>query len=119
MHDDRLIVNVTFDEKRGYVATAPELRVAVVALSLGGLRRRIEALMVPDNVDVKLILDRSARRERDRTAAPRPRARAPRPYACGQVHVVNRPTGRTLGDERPLSPRWPGVTGRYHPAARH
>jgi hypothetical protein len=62
MHDDRLIVNVTFDEKRGYVATAPELRVAVVALSLGGLRRRIEALMVPDNVDVKLILDR--RRER-------------------------------------------------------
>jgi hypothetical protein len=112
MHDDRLIVNVTFDEKRGYVATAPELRVAVVALSLGGLRRRIEALMVPDNVDVKLILDR--RRERDRTAAPRPR-----PYACGQVHVVNRPTGRTLGDERPLSPRWPGVTGRYHPAARN
>jgi len=29
----------------------------VVALSLGGLRRRIEALMVPDSVDVVLHLD--------------------------------------------------------------
>jgi hypothetical protein len=43
MRDDRLEVSVTFDEKRGYVGTAPELRAAVVALSLGGLRRRIAA----------------------------------------------------------------------------
>jgi hypothetical protein len=65
MHDDRLIVNVTFDPARGYVGTAPELRAAVVALSLGGLRRRIEALlMVP--VDVILQLDHAAQRERDR-----------------------------------------------------
>jgi hypothetical protein len=119
MRDERLEVSVSFDERRGYIGTAPELHAPVVALSLSGLRRRIEALMVPDSVDVKLVLDVRARRERDRTAVPRPRARAPRPYACGQVHVVNRPTGRTLGDERPLSPRWPGVTGRYHPAARN
>jgi hypothetical protein len=36
------------------------------ALSLAGLRRRIEALMLPDSVDVRLILDRATRLERDR-----------------------------------------------------
>jgi hypothetical protein len=70
MRDDRLEVSVSFDEQRGYVGTAPELRAAVVALSLGGLRRRIDALMVPDAVDVRLILDRSVRRERDRRRSP-------------------------------------------------
>jgi hypothetical protein len=44
---DRLQVSVSFDERRGYVGTAPELRAPVMALSLGGLRRRIEALMRP------------------------------------------------------------------------
>jgi hypothetical protein len=43
---DRFEVSVTFDPTRGYVATAPELRAPVTALSLGALRRRIEALMV-------------------------------------------------------------------------
>ena len=66
MRDDRFEVSVTFDERRGYVASAPELRQPVVAVSLGGLRRRIEALMVPDNVNVRLILDRTAERERNR-----------------------------------------------------
>ena len=42
MPDERLEVSVTFDE-RGYIASAPELRQPIVALSLGGLRRRIEA----------------------------------------------------------------------------
>jgi hypothetical protein len=65
MRDDRFEVCATFDERRGYVATAPELRQPVAALSLGGLRRRIEALMLPDS-DVRLILDRSAERERNR-----------------------------------------------------
>jgi hypothetical protein len=32
----------------------------VVALSLGGLRRRIEIALLPDNVDVNLGLDRIA-----------------------------------------------------------
>jgi len=62
---DRFEVNVTFDERRGYVASAPELRQPVTALSLGGLRRRIEALLVPDDIHIVLHLDRTARRERD------------------------------------------------------
>jgi hypothetical protein len=48
---------------RGYVATTPELRQPVTALSLGGLRKRIEALMLPDDVAVRLVLDRAARLE--------------------------------------------------------
>jgi hypothetical protein len=34
-------------------------------MSLGGLRRRIEALLLPDEVDVQLVLDRATRLERD------------------------------------------------------
>jgi hypothetical protein len=45
MSADRLEVSVTFDPERGYIGSAPELRQPVTALSLGGLRRRIEALM--------------------------------------------------------------------------
>ena len=60
MSSDRLEVSVTFDAERGYIGSAPE------ALSLGGLRRRIEALMIPDDVIITLTLDRTARRERDR-----------------------------------------------------
>jgi hypothetical protein len=66
MREERLEVSVTFDERRGYVASAPELRSPVVALSLGGMRRRIEALMVPDSIDVVLQLDGLAERERHR-----------------------------------------------------
>jgi hypothetical protein len=57
MHDQRLEVSVTFDERRGYVASGPKLRQPVVALSLGGLRRRIEIAMLPDDVRVVLQLD--------------------------------------------------------------
>jgi hypothetical protein len=35
MRDERFEVTVTFDERRGYVAKAPELRQPVTALSLG------------------------------------------------------------------------------------
>jgi hypothetical protein len=63
---DRFEVSVTFDERRGYVASAPELRQRVTALSLGGIRRRIEARMLPDDVHIVLHLDRAARLERDR-----------------------------------------------------
>src|SRR6266536_596088 len=63
MRDDRLEVSVIFDERRGYAASAPELRQPVTALSLGGLRRRIEALLVPDDIHIVLHLDRTARRE--------------------------------------------------------
>jgi hypothetical protein len=63
---DRLEVSVTFDPAKGYVASAPDLRSPVVALSLGGLRRRVEALMLPDDVIVMLSLDKAARLEHDR-----------------------------------------------------
>jgi hypothetical protein len=72
---DRLEVSVSFDERRGYVATALELRSSVVALSLGGLRRRIEIVLLPDGVDVRLVLDRAARRVRDRRRAAPPLTR--------------------------------------------
>jgi len=64
MRDERLEVSVTFDE-RGYIGSAPELRQAVVALSLG-LRRKIEIAMLPDDVRVVLQLDGLAERERHR-----------------------------------------------------
>ena len=69
MREERLEVSVTFDERHGYVASAPELRSAVVALSLGGLRRRIEIVMLPDNVRIVLQLDGLAERERHRRRA--------------------------------------------------
>ena len=69
MHEERLEVSVTFDERHGYVASAPELRQAVVALSLGGLRRKIEIALLPDDVRVVLHLDGLAERERHRRQA--------------------------------------------------
>ena len=44
---------MTFDE-RGYIGSAPELRSSAMALSLGGLRRKIEIAMLPDDVRVVL-----------------------------------------------------------------
>jgi hypothetical protein len=69
MRGDRLEVSVTFDAERGYIASAPELRSPVVALSLGGLRRKIEIAMLPDDVRVVLQLDGLAERERHRRRA--------------------------------------------------
>jgi hypothetical protein len=54
------------DPQRGYFTTGSELARSLTALSLGGLRRRIEALMLPDDVNGRLNLDRAARLERDR-----------------------------------------------------
>ena len=63
---ERLVVAVTYDPAVGYRTTGgPELPV-VSALSLGGIRRRVEALMLPDDVHIVLHLDRAARLERDR-----------------------------------------------------
>src|SRR5262245_21082937 len=90
--DGRFDVAVTFDERRGYVGTAPELRSPVIALSLGGLRRKVEALMLPDEVIVMLSLDRAARLERDR----RRLAGRPRP-----------------GFARMLQPRWTVGLGHF------
>ena len=68
MPDERLEVSVTFDE-RGYIGSAPELRLPVMALSLGGLRRKVEALMMPDDVRVVLQPEGLAERERHRRQA--------------------------------------------------
>jgi hypothetical protein len=73
--DDELEVTVSFDARRGYIATAPELRSPVVALSLGGLRRRIEAALLPDDPTIVLQLDALAERERHRRRALPPPAR--------------------------------------------
>jgi hypothetical protein len=66
MGDERLHIAVTYDPERGYVGSSPELRQPVIALSLGGLRRKVEAAMLPDEVIVMLSLDKAARLERDR-----------------------------------------------------
>jgi hypothetical protein len=65
----RFEVAVTYDASCGYIASGPELRQPVVALSLGGLRRRIEALLLPDDVRVMMHLDALAERERHRRRA--------------------------------------------------
>ena len=67
MSGDRLDVTVTFDARHGYIGSAPELRQPVCAFSLGGLRRRIEIAIMPD--DVVLQLDGLAERERHRRQA--------------------------------------------------
>ena len=69
MRDERFEVSVTFDAERGYVASAPELRQPIVALSLASLRKRIEIALLPDNVRVVLQLDGLAERERSRAQA--------------------------------------------------
>jgi hypothetical protein len=66
MFDERLQVGVSFDPRRGYFTTGGDLPRSVAALSLGGLRRRIEAALLPDEPVVQLRLDRAARLERDR-----------------------------------------------------
>ena len=69
MRDERFEVSVTFDAERGYIASAPELRQPIVALSLTSLRRRIEVALLPDNVRIVLQLDGLAERERHRRRA--------------------------------------------------
>ena len=69
MRDERLEVSVTFDERHGYVASAPELRHPIVALSLASLRKRIEIALLPDDVRVVMQLDGLAERERHRRRA--------------------------------------------------
>jgi len=72
---EKLTISVTFDSAKGYIGTHPELQQPVIALSLGGLRRKVEAAMLPEDVIVTLSLDKAARLERDRrrlTGRPRP-----------------------------------------------
>ena len=66
MSADRLDVTVTYDASCGYIGSVPGLNAPVVALSLGGLRRKVEIAMLPDDVRVVLQLDGLAERERHR-----------------------------------------------------
>ena len=66
MRDERFEVSVTFDAERGYIASAPELRQPIVALSLAAA---IEALLMPEESLVVLQLDGLAERERHRRRA--------------------------------------------------
>lgn len=63
---DKIFVDVTYDEQRGYVGSSTALRTPVVALSLRMLRQRIEERLLPDEPEIRLVLDRGARQERDR-----------------------------------------------------
>ena len=67
MSGNRLDVTVTYDARHGYIASAPELRRPIIALSLGGLRRKIENALKPDHIT--LLLDGAAERERHRRQA--------------------------------------------------
>ena len=62
----RLTISVTHDPARGYIGTSPDLREPIIALSLGGMRRKAEIALLPDDIIVALSLDRRARLERDR-----------------------------------------------------
>jgi hypothetical protein len=84
-------VAVSFDSERGYYTTAPDVP-TVTALSLAGVRKRIAAALMPDEVDIKLELDRAARRERDRRRAPtagaaRPPRRGVKPHCTNEAEA--------------------------------
>jgi hypothetical protein len=64
---DRLPVAVTFDQ-RGYVASGEGLP-TITALSLAGLRRRIDEHLTGQGIIPRLVLDKPARVERDQRRA--------------------------------------------------
>lgn len=106
--EDRLTVAVTYDESRGYVGSAPELRQPVVALSLGGLRRKVEIAMLPDEVVVLLSLDRTARLERDRrrlTGRPRRGLAGTSPWKTHQFRISRIPPANHNGHCRTAAHR--------------
>jgi hypothetical protein len=61
---ERLMISVSFDPALGCVATGGELPV-LAALSLSGLWRQLEDAHRGEDVEIKLVLDRAARIERD------------------------------------------------------
>jgi hypothetical protein len=60
---ERLPVQVTFDQRRGYIAVGEGLPI-ITALSLASLRRQIDAHL-DKGIIARLQLDRAARQERD------------------------------------------------------
>ena len=80
MRDERFEVSVTFDAERGYIASAPELRQPIVALSLASHRSVADARGVP---------------RRPAARWPR-RARAPPSPGAGAAGALSRALGRVL-----------------------
>jgi hypothetical protein len=60
-----LLIDVTYDPRRGYVATHPQLPAPVIALSLSALRARVGRQLGLGANSVRLKLDRAARAQRD------------------------------------------------------
>jgi hypothetical protein len=71
----KLLVHVTWDPMRGYTSQpCPQLNRSITALSLNVLRKRLLAVAAlrrraDTPIEVKLVLDRGARRERDERRA--------------------------------------------------
>jgi hypothetical protein len=61
----RCTTGLSFEPAKGYVGTVPGLARPVTALSLSMLRKRIEAALMAENPEIRLMLDRKARFERD------------------------------------------------------
>jgi hypothetical protein len=78
MGNGRFNVAVSFDERRGYVGTHPELRSPVTALSPAPVSPNEIALLPEVDVDIRLEVDRGARLERSRR---RLQGRPRRPHA--------------------------------------
>jgi hypothetical protein len=65
MHDDRLEVGVSYDPRRGYFTTGAERPSGAQLPTTVALSKRIEAALLLNDVEVRLVLDRAARHERD------------------------------------------------------
>jgi hypothetical protein len=63
-------------------------RVAPFSANLGGLRRRIEIALLPDDVHVVLQLDVRARRERGGVSTKSPRSRQVRALVLGSRRQI-------------------------------
>jgi hypothetical protein len=99
---ERLVIAVTFDPAVGYRTTGGGSELPVVsALSLGGIRRRVEALLLPDDVHIVLQLDVRARRERDR-----------RRVGVGRSHDLARPRSCRHAVPRSRAPGGGAAVGR-------
>jgi hypothetical protein len=57
-------VDVEWNANKGFVATAFELKHPIVALTLSGLKQRLQTLF-PDATGIEFRLDRAAQREQD------------------------------------------------------
>ena len=83
MRDERFEVSVTFDAERGYIASAPELRQPIVALSLAA------------SPPIESVADARGRPRRPAARWPR-RARAPPSPGAGAAGALSRALGHVL-----------------------